>query len=625
MKTKVWLWIVIAVVVIAAGILVWNSQKPTPPAEEVAKPADVAGFNPDLFVYAGAGDAETLDPSKAYDTASSEIIFQCYDNLLAYKPGSLTEFIPMLATEVPTVENGLISKDGLTYTFPIRKGVKFHNGAILTPEDVEYSFERNMLADPVGGPMWMLLEPLLGVGTIEDYACQLAGVDDFSKVDEKNLIKTAQAVMNAVEVKGDSVVFHLAQPYPPFLSILARNCSWSVILNKKWMIEHGDWDGKAETWTKWHNLELEEQTLFATAMGTGPYKHISWNRSNSTHTLEAHADYWRGKAAIKTAIINNSVTEFNTRKLMLERGEADAIYVPVENSPQIEGTPGVNLIRGLPRLNNVCAIFNQEINAVDNEFVGSGKLDGNGIPPDFFSDINIRKAFCYAFDYEAFINEVVLGEASVPYGVIPKGLSDFFDEKGFQYSYDLAKAEEYFKKAFNGQVWEKGFKLTLVWNIPNTTRKTACEILKHGIESINPRFKVEVQGMEWNTMLPRRREGRLPMVFIGWLADYADPHNFVYPYLHSKGDFMSFTGGIGRAFAAREFDALINAGINETDPQKRIAIYTELQKKSLELAPHLMLYDAYDRRAHRDYVKGFTFDPICPAQYDLYSLSKSLK
>jgi len=67
MKTKVWLWIVIAVVVIAAGILVWNSQKPTPPAEEVAKPADVAGFNPDLFVYAGAGDAETLDPSKAYD------------------------------------------------------------------------------------------------------------------------------------------------------------------------------------------------------------------------------------------------------------------------------------------------------------------------------------------------------------------------------------------------------------------------------------------------------------------------------------------------------------------------------------------------------------------------------
>ncbi len=131
MKSKVWLWIVIAVVVIGAGVLVLN-KKPA----EVAKTTEVAGFNPDIFVYAGSGDAETLEPSRAYDTASSEIIYQCYDNLVAYKPGSLSEFIPMLATEVPSVENGLISKDGRTYTIPIRKGVKFHNGAELTPEDV---------------------------------------------------------------------------------------------------------------------------------------------------------------------------------------------------------------------------------------------------------------------------------------------------------------------------------------------------------------------------------------------------------------------------------------------------------------------------------------------------------
>jgi peptide/nickel transport system substrate-binding protein len=87
---------------------------------------------------------------------------------------------------------------------------------------------------------------------------------------------------------------------------------------------------------------------------------------------------------------------------------------------------------------------------------------------------------------------------------------------------------------------------------------------------------------------------------------------------------MSFTGDKGRAFAAAQFDALINAGINETDQKKRIQIYTELQKKSLDQAPHLMLYDAYDRRVHRDWVKGFVFDPICPAQYDFYALSKSL-
>src|SRR5690606_24666535 len=148
-----------------------------------------------------------------------------------------------------------------------------------------------------------------------------------------------------------------------------------------------------------------------------------------------------------------------------------------------------------------------------------------------------------------------------------------------------------FSRDWSSDVCSSDLKVTLVWNIPNTTRKTACEILEHGIEALNPKFQVEVQGMEWATMLPRRREGRLPMVFIGWLADFADPHNFVYPYLHSKGDFMAFTGELGRNFAAAEFDELVNAGINETDPAKRVAIYTALQKKSIELAPHLMLYD----------------------------------
>jgi len=49
-----------------------------------------------------------------------------------------------------------------TYIFPIRKGVKFHNGNPLTPEDVKYSFERGLLYDPDGGPMWMLWYAIFG-------------------------------------------------------------------------------------------------------------------------------------------------------------------------------------------------------------------------------------------------------------------------------------------------------------------------------------------------------------------------------------------------------------------------------------------------------------------------------
>ncbi len=65
----------------------------------------------------------------------------------------------MLASQVPSVANGLITNGAKTYHFPIRKGVKFHSGSTLTPEGVAYSFKRNLVTDVDGGPMWMLFEP----------------------------------------------------------------------------------------------------------------------------------------------------------------------------------------------------------------------------------------------------------------------------------------------------------------------------------------------------------------------------------------------------------------------------------------------------------------------------------
>ncbi|PIY32206.1 MAG: peptide ABC transporter substrate-binding protein, partial [Candidatus Infernicultor aquiphilus] len=117
--------------------------------------------NPDTMILATIGGPESMDPHWAYDTASGEVIYNCYDNLINYKGESTSEFVPMLATEVPTVENGLIKDDGLTYIFTIRKDVKFHNGDILTPEDVAYSIKRALIFDRAGGPVWMLFEPLL--------------------------------------------------------------------------------------------------------------------------------------------------------------------------------------------------------------------------------------------------------------------------------------------------------------------------------------------------------------------------------------------------------------------------------------------------------------------------------
>ena len=71
----------------------------------------------------------TLDPAQVEPGEGGEtIILQVYERLLEFGPSG-PDLVPALATEVPSVENGGISADGLTYTFPIREGVKFHDGS----------------------------------------------------------------------------------------------------------------------------------------------------------------------------------------------------------------------------------------------------------------------------------------------------------------------------------------------------------------------------------------------------------------------------------------------------------------------------------------------------------------
>src|SRR5665213_3298747 len=119
--------------------------------------ADAAVKNPDTYTYLTISDADSMDPAWSYDNASDLIILNVYEPLVMFDKTSTEKLIPILSTKVPSKENGLISADGRTYTFPIRKGVKFHDGAPMTPEDVKYSILRFMLMDRAAGPSSLLL------------------------------------------------------------------------------------------------------------------------------------------------------------------------------------------------------------------------------------------------------------------------------------------------------------------------------------------------------------------------------------------------------------------------------------------------------------------------------------
>lgn len=590
--------------------------------------------NPDTIIDATIGDPDTFDPHHAYDTASGEVIYNVYENLIAYKGESVTEFIPRLATKWEILDGGKV------YKFYIRKGVKFHEGGELTPEDVEYSFERGLILDPAAGPMWMLWEALFGVDSLETFVEKIVGKPYSELFDEKGeplpeyrdaLIKIYTDYIDpAIEVEGDAVVIKLVRPFAPFMNIIAQSANWGAILDKEWCIEIGCWDGKADTWWKYHDIRKEESPLYDRMNGTGPFKLVEWDRAQRKVILERNDNYWREPAKIKKVIIW-TIDEWSTRKAMLEQGDADICAVPVQYLPQVEKMEGVTVIKNLPTLVVTALHFNWNIKK-DSKYIGSGKLDGNGIPPDFFSDIHVRKGVIYAMDYQGFIKDVLHGLGKQVPTDLPEGLLGFNkklleDENAPRF--DILKATEEFKKAWNGEVWKKGFKMTLLYNLGNDTRRVAAEMLKAYIEMINPKFHIEVRGVQWPTYLDAYRRGELPAFIIGWLADYPDPHNFIFTYYHSAGvyagrqgeNFKKFVSTPHPELGGKSLDELIIQAVGESDPAKRQMLYEKIQKFTMKYALGAPLYQGIGFRVQRSWIKGWYYNMMRPGD-DYYILYK---
>lgn len=136
--------------------------------------------------------------------------------------------------------------------------------------------------------------------------------------------------------------------------------------------------------------------------GTGPFKLVRWNIAGRRLQLAANETYWAGAPKLKNIHLM-TVEEPSTVRLMLEAGDVDVAEISPKFISQLKDKPGVKLYDNLPRLRTDPVIFfTLNVNMQANPDVGSGKWDGNGIPADFFADKNLRKAFEYAFDYDAF-------------------------------------------------------------------------------------------------------------------------------------------------------------------------------------------------------------------------------
>ncbi|HUW42324.1 MAG TPA: ABC transporter substrate-binding protein [Rectinemataceae bacterium] len=550
--------------------------------------------NPDTFVTASFGDAVSLDPAVAYDNVSWAILHVVYSRLIAYDGTSLDKFVPDVAVAVPTVENGGISRDGRTYIFKIRRGIRFQNGDPLTAEDVAYSIKRNLVLDPDGGPAWIWYNIFLG-----------SDVNGSRGDNGKINVKFAD-IDKAIQARGDEVIFKLKDPFPAFISVMAGD--WASIVDRKFVMAHGGWNGSAATWEKYNNPATGKEALYDKADGSGPYKLDRWDK-NIQIKVERFPGYFGKKPALKYGI-RKVVTEWSTRKLMLEQGDVDYADVNATNYPEMANEQGITAFSKLPTLQLTGIHFNMQINTKDNPATYSGQLDGQGIPANFFADPDVRLGFTYAWDEQTALTQIMNGNAVDPVTPYPVGLP-YKNMALKSKPFDLNKAAEHFKKAFGGQLWQNGFKLDILYNTGNQVRELCAKMLAENLSSINPKFQVNVRGVEWAEFTNDNKNKQLAIYFMGWNPDYPDPSDYANPYQSSGGYFAGRAG-----YNNPEADKLVAAAAIETNPAKRQEMYYKLQDIWLQDDIAIIYAQPTVNYYFKDWVKGYTFnamdsEPFC--------------
>lgn len=559
--------------------------------------------NPDTYVELSRSDDLGIDPARVADSYSRHLTGTVYETLVALKPGTKDEFEPRLSAAVPTRANGLVSADGRTWRFPIREGVRFHDGKLLTPEDVRYSFIRRFVVTASEVLSDELIRVVLGMDPEPEHPPAPADV--------------MRRASEAVTVEGRDVVVRLAKPSASFLAILAAD---GYVLSKAWCAEQGDWDG-AEAGLPRLVGPQASRVLMNSADGTGPFRLERWDRAGRQIVFARHGAYWRGPARLKRAIVK-AVPEISTRVLMLQNGDADSIAASVVEEPLVKGLPGVKVFDRFRQPNrNPIIFFNFRIETVRNTDIGSGQLDGEGIPPDFFQDRDVRLGFAFAFDSRRYIRDVLRGRGRPASGFLPPGLPGY-SARGLEFALNRREAEKHFRRAFGGRLWDKGFKMSVLVNAGSAWRPALVEILRRELEAINPKFRVETRVVDWSTLLDRAGKHLTTLYIQGLWEPAADPLLYARALLHSHGRMAARLG-----YSNPEADRLVEEAETELDDNKRLELLGRLQRLARDEAAFVPAAEARGDvlRVQRDWVKGYRFTPFfpgAPETSDFYQLWK---
>ncbi len=494
------------------------------------------------FVYCSEGSPSSFNPQLATDgptfNASSHTV---YNQLVQFKTGS-TEVEPGLA------ESWVISKDGLTFTFKLRKGVKFHSSESFKPtrefnaDDVLFSVNRQR-------------------ETTHPYAKVSGGSYEYFQGMEMGKI-----IKDVKKVDEHTVQFILAQKEAPFLANLAMD--FASILSA----EYGDVMLKAKT----------PEKMDTAPIGTGPFVFKSYQKDTIIR-YSANETYWKGKPAIENLIF--SITpDASVRYQKLKAGECNLIAEP---SPA-----------DLPAMKG-----NNKLQVFEKEGLNIGYLALNTEKPPFDKQL-VRQAIMHALNRGAYIDAIYMGRATLAKNPIPPSIWSY-NNSTQDYDYNIEKAKELLKKAG----YPNGFE-TEMWTLPvsrpyNPSGKKMGEMMQADLAKVG--IKVKLVTYDWPTYLEKSKKGEHQMIQMGWTGDNGDPDNFFNVLLGCSA--VKAGSNLAR-WCFKPFNDLVQKAKQTTDIKQRTAFYMKAQDIFKSEAPWATLAHARVYRALSGNVTGYQIHPF---------------
>ena len=321
-------------------------------------------------------------------------------------------------------------------------------------------------------------------------------------------------------------------------------------------------------------------------VGSGPYKFVSW-QSGDRVTLEAFPEYWQGEAPIKNVVFRNIVEETN-RTIGLETGELDIIYdIQGMDKNKLKDDDRFVVIEG-PQVSMTYLGFNMKKAPYDNP--------------------KVREAISYAIDQKPIIDTVFLGAGEAANSIIGPNVWGYYDVE--KYTQDIEKAKALLAEAG----YPDGFKAK-IWVNDNPVRRDTAVILQDQLKQIG--IDLAIETVEWGAFLDGTARGDHEMYLLGWGTVTRDPDYGMYELIST-----STMGAAGnRSFYSNPtVDKLLEEGRTELDPEKRKAIYKEIQEIIRKDIPMYMIIYPLQNVVTQKNIKNFKLDPA--NSHKIYGVTK---